>query len=239
MDARQLAPGLWRWTAPHPEWRPEKERPGGWWRDVGCVFYEPRAGDGIVLIDPLAPPEPTEEAARFWRNLDRDVARVGRPVAVLLGNFYHERSAQAVYDRYRERPGAMVWAHEAARYRLSCELTHPFLPGQRLPGGVEAHPVAGFEEAEIVYYIGEHQTLVFADAVIGVGHGQLRVAPRSWAPANDAAAERYTQGFRRSLRALLDLTVDKVLVSHGQSVLRDARQALAEALDAPAWGEDS
>ena len=59
MDVTELVPGLWRWTAPHPDWSPEDDEGGeGWARDVGCLYLEtPRA---LVLFDPLAPAEETE-----------------------------------------------------------------------------------------------------------------------------------------------------------------------------------
>ena len=48
MEVRELAPGLWRWTGRHDEWK----------QDVGCVYYE-RGGE-VCLIDPLLPPEDTD-----------------------------------------------------------------------------------------------------------------------------------------------------------------------------------
>ena len=59
--AEALAPNLWRWTTPHPLWRPgDDERAGGWERDVGSVLY---ARDGTVtIIDPLA----GEDDAGLW-----------------------------------------------------------------------------------------------------------------------------------------------------------------------------
>ena len=60
MDVLEIAPGLWRWTAYHEEWKEE----------VGCVFVATE--DGVVLIDPLVP---ADDTARFWKALDRDVKR--------------------------------------------------------------------------------------------------------------------------------------------------------------------
>src|SRR3989442_6617435 len=116
MDVLEIEQGLWRWTAPHPLWTAEKGKPGGWGQMVGCVYYDPAhrgkdlptvaspatAGPAktIVLIDPLAPPEGTPEAARFWAALDADIERAGAPVAILIGNEYHSRSAQSIYERY-------------------------------------------------------------------------------------------------------------------------------------------
>ena len=74
MKGSELAPGLWRWTAPHPNWREGAD----WEQEVGCVYYE--APDATVLIDPLVPPE----RERFFEALDRDVERRGLPVSILL-----------------------------------------------------------------------------------------------------------------------------------------------------------
>ena len=91
MEVSQIEPGLWRWTGYHEEWND----------DVGCVFCE--TDDGIVLVDPLVPPE---DADRFWDALDRDVERLGGHVHVLVTIFWHTRSTTAMVDRY----GARVWA---------------------------------------------------------------------------------------------------------------------------------
>jgi hypothetical protein len=188
MDVLEIAPGLWRWTAPHPDWTPAKDKPGGWGQMVGCVFYDPlqarpggaggsevgtrvgarseREGAGferegarfeddaspkasqgaVVLIDPLAPPEGTADATRFWAALDRDIERSGAPVAILIANEYHSRSAQEVHDRYRARRGAGIWAHASAVKDLSCKVTDPFEEGRRLPSGVTAHSIAGLTD---------------------------------------------------------------------------------------------
>ena len=94
MQVAELAPGLWRWTARHPEWTAADD--GEWDPDVGCVYAEI---DGrIVTIDPLVPSEPAERD-RFWLALDGDVVRLGPPV-VLTTTVDHVRSAAAVVERY-------------------------------------------------------------------------------------------------------------------------------------------
>jgi hypothetical protein len=51
VDIREIAPGLWYWTASHPEWEPgaEPDRPGDWPRAVGGVLAE--VGGEPVLDD--------------------------------------------------------------------------------------------------------------------------------------------------------------------------------------------
>ena len=92
MDLRELTPGLWRWTAPHPEWKQGDD----WPEAVGCVAA--RTADALVVIDPLVPDD-------GWSELDALVEHVGRPVATLLTVRWHERSADAVRARYERWQG--------------------------------------------------------------------------------------------------------------------------------------
>ena len=195
MQVEQLAPGLWRWLAPHPDWEPnpEPESPADWPREFGCVYYE--APQAVVLIDPLVPPE----RAAFLEALDRDVERLGLPVAILLTVSWHERSAGELTTRYDGSSEA--------------------------PAGVVPLPVESAQET--LYWLPEPATLVAGDLLIGADDGGVRVCPDSWLPDGTSAAEA-----RAALRTLLDLPVDRILVSHGEPVLADAQAALFAALDA-------
>ena len=210
MDVAEIAPGLWRWTGFHEQWKEE----------VACVFCETE--DGVVLVDPLVPPEDDE---RFWRALDRDVQRAGGVVHVLLTVFWHVRSAADVAQRYDAR----VWAATGTRpavERRGVTVTDPFRPGDALPGGVEASHTA--RAAEVVYWIPAHRALVPGDVLLGDDAGGVRLCPEGWLP------ERASLGdLRESLRPLLARPVERILVSHGEPVLHDGAAALAAALDAP------
>jgi glyoxylase-like metal-dependent hydrolase (beta-lactamase superfamily II) len=237
MDVQEIRKGLWRWTAPHPKWKPGDS----WERNVGCLYYEPSKGDAVILFDPLAPPEGSADARRFWDALDRDVERLGRPVAVLLALYHHVRSTAAIVRRYGGTAGVRVFAPEGTEKRVEAGLvTDPFRPGAPLPGGVAAHPVLGLDEPEVVYHVPEHRALVTADALLGAGPGDIRVAPESWvSDKTDAGRARYREAFRKSLRPLRALPVELLLVSHGPIVLDGAATALARALEAPALGEQA
>ena len=207
MDVLEVAPGLWRWTGYHEEWK----------EDVGSVFYETR--DGVVLVDPIVPPEDRE---RFWLALDRDVERVGGDVHVLVTIFWHTRSAAGMVDRYAAR----VWATsrgKAAVARRARSVTDPFRPGDPLPGGVEA--LATARGTEVVYWLPRERALVPGDVLLGDGNGGVRLCPRSWLPQSVGLRE-----LAASLEPLLELPVKRVLLSHGEPVVEKGRDALAAAL---------
>ena len=208
MDVLEIAPGLWRWTAHHEEWN----------EDVGCTFVNTE--DGVVLIDPLVP---TEDDARFWKALDRDVKRAKGRVHVFVTVFWHTRSAAAMRERYDAR----IWAPKsgkAAIARRAGVVTDPFAIGDELPGGIEACRTA--RAAEVVYWVPEHSALVPGDVLIGDGKGGAKMCPESWLP--DSKTHR---DLAASLRPLLDLPVRRILVSHGKPVVTGGGRALARALE--------
>jgi len=188
---REVATGLWWWTGLHPAWTPADGGPDGWEQEVGCVYYE--APEAVVLIDPLIP---MEDRDRFFRALDRDVERAGRPVRILVTVQDHRRSSAELAERY----DGMV---------------------DEVPAGVEIALEAWDER---IFWIPAHGALVFGDLVLG-RDGGLRL-PRTW-----IGDEHYDE-VAGSLRPLLDLPVERVLVTHGEPVLEQARDALAEALGA-------
>ena len=208
VDVHELATGLWRWTGFHSEWK----------EVVGSIYYE--AGDSIVLIDPLVPPEATE---KFWHALDRDVERMGKPVHVFITVFWHTRNTKQVAARY----GARIWAPSRGRpaiERRAGSVTDVFRPGEPLPGGVVAFATA--RAAEVVYWIPEHEAVVPGDVILGAEGGGLRLCPRSWLPQRVDLAM-----LGESLQPLTDLPAERVLVSHGEPVLEQGRAALKRMLE--------
>jgi hypothetical protein len=92
MELRELARGLWRWTADHPGWEPRKEEddPADWSQEVGCVAYATE--DALVLIDPLI-------GDGDYEALD-ELADSNRQVAVLTTIRWHGRSGPELAKRY-------------------------------------------------------------------------------------------------------------------------------------------
>jgi glyoxylase-like metal-dependent hydrolase (beta-lactamase superfamily II) len=200
MEVQELRPGLWRWTAEHPEWGHAEH----WGPEVASVYAE--LAQAVALVDPLVPGDDEE---RFWAALDRDVERLGRPVYVLLTVHWHERSVEAVLERYK----ATLWRPEEK---------------VELPEGVEPIVVEGSDWKEALFFLEPHRALVVGDLLIG-SDGGIEL-PVHWFPVAEQDWARTE--LKADLRArLLDLPIELVLVSHGDPVLADGRAALAQALE--------
>jgi len=193
----QVAPGLRRWSSWHPEWRQE----------VGSLAVD--TPDGLVLIDPLAPPP-----------------EVRSPQHVLITVWWHARSAGELTAEH-------VWAHARGARRLKnrgVAVTDPFEKDPELPGGIKVFPTA--REGEVVYYLPQQRAIAVGDVLLGAGakpHATsepLRLAPESWL---DGAT---TKQLVKSLLPILDLPLERILVSHGDPVLQGGKDVL-QALIAP------
>jgi len=147
---QEIAPDLWRWTAPHPDWRPARPGSSGdWERDVGSVLYlEPAQAS---FFDPLLPPE----RAAFLRRADRLVG--GRAVSVLTTVRWHARS----------RPELVT------RYHASVSRARP-----ALATGIVPLRIVGAEET--LFWLPAPRALIPGDRILGDGAGGLRLCPQSW-----------------------------------------------------------
>jgi hypothetical protein len=175
-----------------------------WQEAVGSLAVE--TDEGLVLIDPLDPPR-----------------GLARPDHLLFTVYWHIRSGG-------ELPAAAVWASGRAVQPLrnrGVEVTHRVDKGP-LPGGIVAFGTA--RSSEVVYWLPEQKAVVAGDVLLGAGAkpgatpDPLRLCPERW------LGKASHDDLRTSLRPLLDLPVERVLVSHGEPVLRAGKQALAGVL---------
>ncbi len=207
MLGEELRPGLRTWTAHHEEWKREV-------RSVAIL-----APERLVLVDPLLVGE------EQWAALDETLGE--RDLDVLLTIHWHVRSAAAIAARH---PRARVWAHSRDRAAIArrVEPTDVFAVGDELPGGLVA--IAGRPRTEVVFWDPAHRALIVGDVLLGDGEGDaegLHTCPASWLPRSTGLAE-----LRESLRPVLELPVELVLVSHGAVVETGAGAALSRALAA-------
>jgi hypothetical protein len=213
---QELADGLWRWTARHEEWHP-----GDWGSEVACFALD--AGDATLLIDPLLP----DDDAAVLSRLDE---MAERPVAIVITIPYHTRSAEPLRERY----GATIHGHPAVTKRLrDAGGFTPIEPGAALPGGARAFAIGKPRRFETPIHLPSHRALAFGDAVVTTPDGDLRL----WHNERvDAARTRwYRDVFAPTAAPLLDLDLERILVTHGEPVLRDGHAALAGALAAKPW----
>jgi glyoxylase-like metal-dependent hydrolase (beta-lactamase superfamily II) len=204
VEVRDVAPGLWLWRLEHPAWWPGL----GWEQLVASTCVE--SGGEVTLLDPIAPPD---DAGEVWQRLGAPPPTV---IAVLKPD--HVRDVDLFVRRYGARAFGprLFWRDDIPDTELE-----PIEPGDVLPGGLVA-VYDGRGRNETPLWLPEQQTLVFADALTAPG-GELRVWATPW------HAERTLP----ALRALLDLPVERVLVSHGEPV--HDRAAYERALELPPW----
>jgi hypothetical protein len=193
-------PGLYRWTARHPEWHPGAVQGDSedWGPEVGSILYE--AQDTVVLFDPLLP---DQEREAFLELLDGIVA--GRAVSVLTTIQWHRRDREQLAERYAAN-SSRAWNF--------------------IPHGVEPRPLRGAGETD--YWLPGARALVFGDRLLGESAAGAALCPESW--LEGVQVDR--GGLARLMRPLLELPVERLLVSHGEPVLHDGRAALARAISA-------
>jgi hypothetical protein len=213
----ELAPGLWRFTVGRNGLPPT------------MTAYALRDGENTILVDPLVADEIEPLTA-----LDEIVR--GR-VRILVTTPFHVRGSEVLLRRWRNRHEVTIFGHEHCATRLDDRSAfRPLRGGETLDGGVRAHPIGQPRRAEIPFELPSHRALAFGDTVLEID-GELRVWPRH----RNGERRRiwYEQRFLPTLRPLTELDVERVLVTHGEPVLRDGARALAASLAQPPWSRSS
>jgi len=222
---RELAPGIFGWTAPHPEWRPKAEE---------VVSYALVDGDTLALVDPLLPAEDDDRRAAVLGDLEARAERA-RAVEILITIPYHTRSAEELYERFAPVATTRIWGHANVRKRLA---THTPLDEIARSAAGAAAPVAGGtaraytigrpRRSEYPLYFPRLRAVAFGDAVVGAEGGL-----RFWNQSSSTGADWYRDVFAPTLAALAEQDIEYALVTHGPPVLGNARRALQECLAAP------
>jgi glyoxylase-like metal-dependent hydrolase (beta-lactamase superfamily II) len=205
----ELAPGLWHWQAPHPDWRPSEP----WDRNVSS--YAVDDGERLLLFDPLGVPSELEERAA-----DRDTS-------IVLTAPWHERDAESLVERlgapvYTPLPDTAEYLMK--RYGITAEQAgdgspdvvwllregkgdaRPYAAGDLLDVGVEAFP--GQKPNDMVLWVESRRAVVAGDTLVDFGGG-LHINPRWLDP------EIPREQVVARLRPLLELPVEHVLATHG------------------------
>ena len=169
-----------------------------------------RHPDGNLCIDPV---EPDEAAAG-------EIERLG-VARILLTNRNHSRAANLV----RDRTGARTAIHpeDAAHARgQGTELDDELRPGDKI-GPFAVIGVPGKSPGEVALHWPERRLLLVGDAVIGNPPGRCGLLRE--AVMDDPAR------LRASVRDLLDLDFEALLMGDGVPILQDAKARLEELVE--------
>jgi glyoxylase-like metal-dependent hydrolase (beta-lactamase superfamily II) len=187
-------------------------RPGIW---TWSRFSEPHGYDFNGHLFSAAGASYAVDPVEFEPELAAELARA-EVARILLTNRNHTRAA----ERLHRETGAVVWIHphdaDHAR-RQGVGIDETFEWGEAI-GPFRVIGVPGKSPGEIALFDAERRLLVVGDAVIGHPAGQLAVLP-------DRVVDDPKQ-LRASLRALLALEFDLLLVGDGVSILSGGHRAL-------------
>jgi hypothetical protein len=141
MAIREIVPGVFHWTAMHPNIHTE----------VSSYWLE----DGGVLIDPLLPPQ---------EGIEWFAERGHAPAAIVLSNRHHYRASAELVERF-EVPVYCVrqGLHEFGDDRP----VTGFEFGDELPGGIVTREIGGICPDEGALYLSGREAIVFADGPLG------------------------------------------------------------------------
>ena len=217
-SVQEIAAGIWCWQR-----RPRGLRTG----EFGTRTSYALTVDGeTLLVDPLV--EGDDDPALGV--LD-DLA--GGRVRILISKPFHTRSAEPLWRRYR-RAQARIYGHREVATRLGDTSGFEAVTGGTDVGGVARfHPIGSPPRSEQPIEIPAHRALVFGDAVVETGNGELRV----WDDPLDSERRRrwWRERYLPTLEPLAALKIGHVLVTHGQPVLSDGATALRRALEHDPW----
>jgi glyoxylase-like metal-dependent hydrolase (beta-lactamase superfamily II) len=169
-----------------------------------------RHAEGNLCIDPVEPGEKAMDA----------IAGLG-VARILLTNRNHSRAANAV----RARTGAAIAIHpeDAAHARgEGTELDAEIGVGERI-GPLVVIGVPGKSPGEVSLHWPDRRLLIVGDAVIGNPPGRCGLLGEK--VMDDPA------GLRASVRHLLELDFDTLLVGDGEAILQNAKARLEELVE--------
>lgn len=215
---QEIVTGVWCW-----QHRPRGLRPG----EFGARTSYAIAGEGeTLLVNPLVDGQDDPALGA----LD-DVVR-GR-VRILISKPFHTRSAEPLWRRYR-RAKARIYGHPEVATRLGDASGFEAVTGGGNVGGIACfHPIGRPPRSEQPIEIPALRAVVFGDAVVETGGGELRV----WEDPVDSERRRrwWQERYLPTLEHLADLQAEHVLVTHGQAVLGNGAVALRRALERDPW----
>ena len=195
----EIAPGIHHWTAHHEG------------IDRTVHSYALVVDGSVSLVDPMLPPE------------GLDAIRDGlEPQRILLTNRHHLRDS----ERFVHEFGCTVLCHEAGLHEFGegDPEVRGFAFGDEVAPGIVALEVGAITPEETALHARPLRAVALADVLIDVGNG-LQFVP-DFLLGDDPESER--REMLESLRRLLDVDFDHLLLAHGNPVVGDGKRALAD-----------
>jgi len=194
----EVLPGVLHWTTFH--------------EGIGQPVHSHFFVEGCALFDPRVPEQGMEE-----------VARHGRPEAVLLSNRHHLRHAACFADRFE----CTIKAHRAGLHEFAGDGPDvlPFDFGDGVAPGVTALEVGALTPEDTAFHVAAGPgALLFADALIRDGGGELTYVPDGLM-GDDPDGVR--AGLTAALRRLAEREdFDALLFAHGEPIAQGGRARL-------------
>jgi hypothetical protein len=206
---REIAPGLFHWTAFHERIR----------QQVSSYFVS----ESGVLIDPLLPADGFDGGVDPVRWLEEH----GPPTAILLTNRHHYRHSGRLVEAF----DLTVHASEPGMHEFSAsQRVQPFHFGDRLPGGVIAHEIDAICPDETALEIPSVRAVALADGLVRLSalDGPLGFVPDCLMGDDPGAVK---EGLRDSYSRLLTLDFDHLLLAHGLPAVGDGKEELGSFLE--------
>jgi hypothetical protein len=200
---RELAPGLFHWTALHD----------GIHKEVSSYLVS----ESGVLIDPLLPSGGFDGTdALEW------LSEHGPPKAILLTNRHHYRHGGRIADAF----DITVHVSERGMQDFSAaQRVQPFHFGDRLPGGAVAHEIDAICPDETALEIPAVRAVALADGLVRFSRpdGPLGFVPDGLMGDDPEAVK---EGLHDSYSRLLTLDFDHLLLAHGLPAVGDGKEQL-------------
>ena len=203
---REILNGIFTWGGAYPDMP---------WELNG---YAIRLDNGAILVDPPSP------AADDWPQLD-----ALKPIRkIIVTNRDHDREAAQFHERYHAP--VVAGANEAGGF-ATLMIDETVKEGDILPGGLTVIDLPGKSPGEIGLYFDPLRSkllrefggiVILGDALIGHPAGLLRFV--SSRKLDDAPQ------LRTSLRKLLALQFEVLLLCDGHSILKDAHKKVEQFL---------
>ena len=217
-DVQEIVPGIWCWQR-----RPRGLRPS----EFGArTSYALAVKGETLLVDSLVAGD-DDPALGALDDL------VGGRVRILVSKPYHTRSAELLWRRYN-RAQARIYGHAEVTTRLGDTSGFEAVSGGDDVGGVARfHSIGTPPRSEQPIEIPALGALVFGDAVVETGGGELRV----WEDPVDSERRRrwWRERHLPTLERLAAMEPEHVLVTHGQPILAQGATALRRALERDPW----